>query len=137
MISAIRNKFGSKLLDSFIWLSIFIFVGAYFMPGQKSLKKSEEWAVSVNDEVITYQQYLQALNGAGRGASKLDAKTVLESFKTMLLIQSLTNKLNLQIAPEILNNELQKTLPGMIKEDGSIDLEGLKAKLIQAGFDQQ
>ena len=70
MISAIRNRFGSKLLDFFIWISIFIFVGLYLIPGGQNNQKSAEWAISVNNETLPYGEYLLALENQRKKSAK-------------------------------------------------------------------
>lgn len=137
MISAIRNKFGSRLLDFFIWMSIFIFVGLYLIPGGQNGQKSAEWAISVNNETLPYQEYLLVLENQRKMGGKLEEshkKEVIEALTIMLLMQSLENKMNLLIKPEVIRAKLQKALPGLVNSDGSIDIEQLKAKMGQEGF---
>jgi len=137
MISAIRNKFGSKLLDFFIWISIIIFVGLYLIPSGQNDQKAGEWAICVNNETLPYQEYLLVLENqrkAGGKNEETNKKEVIEALTLMLLMQSLENKMNILIKPEAVRAKLQKILPGLVDNNGSIDIEQLKAKMGQEGF---
>lgn len=148
MISAIRNKFGNKIVDVFIWLAIIAFVGVYFLPAGQSGKQNEQWVLSVNDETVPYAEYQQVLDHHRKNTSAVDAsasgkskeesykKAAIEALTNMLLIQSLETDLNIVIKPELVRAKLQKMLPGLVNQDGSIDLEQLKAKLGEANLAQ-
>ena len=146
MISAIRNKFGNKIVDIFIWLAIITFVGVYFLPAGQSGKQNEQWALSVNNETLPYIEYQQILDNYRKDAGVSDAtgkskeenykKAAIEALTNMLLIQSLESDLNIVIKPELVRAKLQKMLPGLVSQDGSIYLEQLKAKLGEANLAQ-
>lgn len=137
MISAIRNKFGSRLLDFFIWLSLIVFVGLYLIPSGKNGQKSAEWALSVNDEILPYSEYMQILESQRKnGKNDLNKKDIIEALTNKLLMQSLINKMNIVIKQESVNAKLQKILPGLVNSDGVIDAEQLKIQLSQSGLDQ-
>jgi parvulin-like peptidyl-prolyl isomerase len=144
MISAIRNKFGSRLLDFFIWLAIITFVLLYLIPGGKNAKRSEEWVISVNNEKISFEEYAQMLENRRKIGTKQDfesnrqreevyKKETLEALTDMLLVQSLEKDLNIELKPEIIRAKLEKILPDLINQDGTINIELLKAKLQQDG----
>ncbi len=137
MISAIRNKFGSRLLDFFIWLSIIIFVGLYLIPGGQNNQKSAEWAITVNNETLPYNEYLLVLENQRKASGKNEAeskKEVVEALTVMLLMRSLENKMNIVIKPQAIYAKLQKMLPGLVDSNGVVDMEQLKAKMSQEGL---
>jgi len=142
MISAIRNKFGSRLLDFFIWLAIITFVILYLIPGGKNGRRSDEWVVQVNGEKASLSEYSQMLAnrrkmdqevGGGRAKEEDYKKQTLDMLTEMLLMQSLEKELNIVLAPEAVRAKLEKLLPGMVKQDGQIDVELLQAALLQNG----
>lgn len=144
MISAIRNKFGSRLLDFFIWLAIITFVLLYLIPGGKNANKSEEWAISVNNEKISFQEYANMLENrrkmgvkqefeSNRQREETYKKETIEALTDMLLVQSLENELNIELKPEMIRARLEKILPDMVNSDGTVNIELLRAKLQQNG----
>lgn len=144
MISAIRNRFGSRLLDFFIWLAIITFVLLYLLPNGKSAKQSEEWVISVNDEKVSLGEYAQMLENRRRLGDRQSfentrqreeayKKETTEALTIMLLIQSLEKDLKLELKPELIRTRLEKILPDLVNQNGTINLELLRAKLQQDG----
>ncbi len=134
MISAIRKKFGSWLLDAFIWMSLIGFVLVYLIPTEKRRSQNSQWAVSVNGDEVDYQQYLQALQSAKRNkyqpeesSEKLEKK-ILDSLTNQLLMEQVAESLGVVLTQAMLSNRLLQMLPN-VGEMGKMDLDNLRKML--------
>lgn len=139
MISAIRNKFGSKLLDIFIWLAIIAFVLLYIVPGGKKATRAEQWAVSVDGESATYREYLQILESkrkggqlkvnndlSGKQKEEKYRKEVVEYLTDDLLMKLAASNLNIVLDPKMVGARILKMLPGATDESGKVSIDSLK-----------
>lgn len=147
MISAIRKKFGSWLLDAFIWLAIIAFVLVYFIPADKKRASSGQWVVSVDGAEVDYQQYLQALQSAKQNQaatlednSKLEQQ-VLDGLTDQLLMEQQAQNLKIQVNSTMVESRLMQMVQMGMAGGNQIDLATLKNMLganqfqaIQAGI---
>lgn len=140
MISAIRNKFGNRLLDIFIWLSIFAFVLLYIVPGGNKAKLTDQWAVSVNDESASYQEYRTILDSLRERARNMGGsekpkeenlkKITLDYLENILLFRSQEKKLNIVLSPGQVRACALRVAPDWaVSEDGKIDINLIKERL--------
>jgi parvulin-like peptidyl-prolyl isomerase len=140
MISAIRNKFGSRLLDIFIWLAIIAFVLLYIAPGGQKAQRSEQWAVTVDGESSTYREYQGLLDAnrrsqkgivdtklSGRQKEEQNRKDAVDALTKMLLMQKAEKSLNIQLGSDMVGNKILKLLPGgEIGADGKVSMDYIK-----------
>ena len=134
MISAIRKKFGSWLLDAFIWLAIIAFVLVYFIPADKKRAQNGQWVINVNGAEIDYQQYLQALQAAKRNqiSTEVDSKIeqrVIDGLTDQLLMEQLAEQLKLEITPAMVESRLMQMMAMGMTGGNQVDLASLKNML--------
>ena len=141
MISAIRNKFGSRLLDVFIWASIAIFVLLMVPIGRNRKGRGEQqWAVEVNGEVALYSEYQEILETLRQRQRMLfpghktqdesNRQLAVDFLKDALLFQSQDKAAGIVLNLEQLRICALKISPDLnVNSDGTLDFKALYEKL--------